>query len=95
MLTWQKLYDLDARKFGIVSIPPIGCCPFQRFIGKTGECVKESNDLAQSFYNATETMLIKMSSQAVGMKYSLGNAYAMTLDIIDNPLVFGKQLIYL
>ncbi|KAJ9172595.1 hypothetical protein P3X46_015812 [Hevea brasiliensis] len=87
----QKLYDLDARKFGIVSIPPIGCCPFQRFIGKTGDCVKELNDLAQSFYNATETTLTKMSSQVVGMKYSLGNAYAMTSDIIDNPFVFGLK----
>ncbi|KAF2306325.1 hypothetical protein GH714_016449 [Hevea brasiliensis] len=85
----QKLYDLGARKFGIVGIPALGCCPFERFIRKTGDCVKELNDLAQAFFNATETILIKLSSQFVAMKNSLGNSYTMTLDIIDNPLVFG------
>lgn len=25
------------------------------------------------------------------MKYSLGNSYDMTMDVIDNPLAFGKH----
>ncbi|XP_021971532.2 GDSL esterase/lipase At2g23540 [Helianthus annuus] len=28
----KNLYSMGARKFGILSIPPIGCCPFARFV---------------------------------------------------------------
>ncbi|XP_065854934.1 GDSL esterase/lipase At5g03820-like [Euphorbia lathyris] len=85
----QYLYDLGARKFGIVSIPPIGCCPFELSLGKSGECVKELNDLAQSFFNLTHNILLNMTSQLEGMKFSLGNAYQITSDFIQNPLLFG------
>ncbi|XP_065854933.1 GDSL esterase/lipase At5g55050-like [Euphorbia lathyris] len=85
----RHLYDLGGRKFGIVSIPPVGCCPFELSLSKSGECVKEMNDLAQSFFNLTHSILLNMTSQLEGMKFSLGNAYKITYDFIHNPLLFG------
>ncbi|RRT38821.1 hypothetical protein B296_00053158 [Ensete ventricosum] len=35
-LTWQALYALGARKYGIVDVPPIGCCPYPRSLNPTG-----------------------------------------------------------
>lgn len=96
----QNLSDLGARKFGIISIPPIGCCPYERALGTTGDCNQELNDLAQAFFNATETLLQNLSCKVEGIKYSLANIYDITYDIIDNPLMAGKHftlcfLIYL
>lgn len=86
----QGLYKLGARKFGIISVAPIGCCPHARVSNTSGVCREELNKLAQSFFISLEDLLLKMSSKLKGMKYSLGNAYAMTMSIIEDPLAFGK-----
>ncbi|XP_059670789.1 GDSL esterase/lipase At5g33370-like [Cornus florida] len=87
----EDLYNLGARKFGIISVPPIGCCPFQRFLKRSedGGCFEELNNLAQAFYDAIRDVLTNFSTEFVEVKYSFGNAYAMTTSIIHNPLTFG------
>ncbi|KAH6767278.1 hypothetical protein C2S52_018261 [Perilla frutescens var. hirtella] len=83
------LYGLGARKFGIISVPPVGCCPFSRLVqlnytGNT-DCFQPMNDFAQAFHLALDGLLINISSQLPGMKYSLGNTYNMTMDVINMP----------
>ncbi|XP_052196413.1 GDSL esterase/lipase At4g28780-like isoform X2 [Diospyros lotus] len=92
----KNLYNLGARKFGIISAPAIGCCPYERYLNQlynngSGGCYDEMNDLAQSFYNLTEIILQEFSSQCSGVVYSLGNAYQATMDAINNPLPFGLK----
>lgn len=86
---WQALYKLGARKFGIISVAPVGCCPYSRLIqlNKTGinDCFHPMNDIAYSFHLALDGLLVNMSSQMQGMKYSLGNTFNMTLDAINAP----------
>ncbi|TKY58336.1 GDSL esterase/lipase [Spatholobus suberectus] len=41
----RKLYELGARKFGILSVAPIGCCPAVSS-ANGGNCVKPLNDFA-------------------------------------------------
>lgn len=90
----QNLYMLGARKFGIISIPPIGCCPNLRASSKkSGDCREDLNKLAQSFFISLKDLLRNMSSKLEGMKYSLGNAYVMTMSILEDPLAFGKHFI--
>ncbi|KAF9682130.1 hypothetical protein SADUNF_Sadunf05G0076200 [Salix dunnii] len=84
----RSLYDLGARRFGIVGVAPIGCCPLERALG-TGECNKEMNGLAQAFFNATEILLLNLTSQVQDMKYSLGNLYEITSEVLDNPQAGG------
>ncbi|KAL3527268.1 hypothetical protein ACH5RR_011924 [Cinchona calisaya] len=84
----QKLYSLGARKFGIVSIPPVGCVPAVR-VYTGGVCLEQLNELAQLFYIYTSELLRNFTSSSRGVKYSLGNAYRMTINIIDNPLSHG------
>ncbi|XP_021819542.1 GDSL esterase/lipase At4g16230-like [Prunus avium] len=85
----EGLYKLGARKFGIISVAPIGCCPHARVSNTSGVCREELNKLAQSFFISLKDLLGKMSSKLKGMKYSLGNAYEMTMSIIEDPLAFG------
>ncbi|KAA8546148.1 hypothetical protein F0562_020958 [Nyssa sinensis] len=84
----KNLFNLGARKFGIISIPPIGCCPSQRVFNATGGCLEDMNNFARAFHSALNTLLSNLSSELQGMKYSLGNAYEMTINIIENPLPF-------
>ncbi|PKI63754.1 hypothetical protein CRG98_015875 [Punica granatum] len=86
----KNLYKLGARKFGIISIPPIGCCPSQRVFNETGGCVEELNDLAKAFHSELTAILKKLNTQPgyEGFIYSLGNAYDMTMDVILNPAPF-------
>ncbi|PRQ47287.1 putative triacylglycerol lipase [Rosa chinensis] len=86
------LYNLGARKFGIISVPPIGCCPAARVGPKSNDssvCVEELNNLASTFLAKTEDLLQKLSSELKGLVYSLGNAYEMTMSILEDPLAFG------
>lgn len=88
----QDLYKLGARKFGIISVPPIGCCPAARAgSNDSSVCVEELNKLAQTFFQQTRDLLHTLSSELKGMKYSLGNAYEMTMSILEDPLAFGKN----
>jgi len=85
----QKLYNLGARKFAIISIPPIGCCPAERVSNTTpgGGCIDAGNEIAQAIYSETQLLLQNLSSQLPDMKYSLGNVYKMTKEIIENPQI--------
>ncbi|PIN10489.1 Triacylglycerol lipase [Handroanthus impetiginosus] len=86
------LYGLGARKFGIISVPPIGCCPSQRLVQKiiTGkdDCFNSTNDFAQTFYSALDNLLHNITSQLPGIKYSLGNSFKMTMDVIANATLY-------
>ncbi|XP_044507144.1 GDSL esterase/lipase At5g55050-like [Mangifera indica] len=84
----RALLNLGARKFGIISVPPIGCCPSQRIYNATGGCLEELNEYARAFHVSMETLMCKLSSEYKDMKYSLGNTYEMTINVIDNPAVF-------
>ncbi|XP_050234504.1 GDSL esterase/lipase At1g71250-like [Mercurialis annua] len=85
----RSLYKLGARKFGIISIPPIGCVPILRTQNATGGCLEGLNDIARYFHSTFSSILIKLSSEYTDMKYSLGNSYEMTINVIDNPSPFG------
>ncbi|CAK8561897.1 unnamed protein product [Lathyrus sativus] len=84
----RKLYELGARKFGILSVPPIGCYPAVTSING-GKCVKALNDFAVAFYKATQTLLQKLSLEFEEFEYSLGNTYAMFKTMLKDPLAFG------
>nr|XP_043623127.1 GDSL esterase/lipase At5g08460-like [Erigeron canadensis] len=85
----NKLYNLGARKFGIISVSPIGCCPSQRIYNATGGCLEIENTLAQIFYSSLDALLKKLTCKLPGMKYALGNSYEMTINVINNPQLFN------
>ncbi|KAD5960778.1 hypothetical protein E3N88_12250 [Mikania micrantha] len=84
----KNLYGMGARKFGIISIPPIGCCPIARSLSPGGACTDETNNLARACHDSFESLLKNMSSTLEGFKYSLANTYNMTMNIITKPVGF-------
>ncbi|KAL8188691.1 hypothetical protein R6Q57_029711 [Mikania cordata] len=83
------LYNLGARKFGIISIPPIGCCPSQRIRNSTGGCLEIENTFARAFHSSLDALLKKLSFKLPDMKYALGNSYEMTINVINHPQLFN------
>ncbi|KAI3804052.1 hypothetical protein L1987_32220 [Smallanthus sonchifolius] len=85
----NALYNLGARKFGIISVPPIGCCPSQRIHNSTGGCMEIENTFARAFHSSLDVLLKKLSFKLPDMKYALGNSYEMTINVIDHPQLFN------
>ncbi|KAF5189149.1 GDSL esterase/lipase [Thalictrum thalictroides] len=86
----RMLYSLGARKFGIVSVPLIGCCPSQRIHNITeGGCLEDMNLYSHMFFLSIEDMLGQLSLELTDIKYSLGNANEMVKDFMDNPLALN------
>ncbi|XP_038982236.1 GDSL esterase/lipase At4g16230-like [Phoenix dactylifera] len=85
----RQLYNLGARKIGVISIPPIGCCPSQRSLNGTSGCLEELNESARAFYMATEAIMKDLSCELKGLKYSLGNAYEMVTNFFRNAPQLG------
>lgn len=87
---------MGARKFGIMGVAPIGCCPYARAINKKegggDACMPLLNDFAQAFYNSTVVLLQELSSELPELKYSFANVYNMTVDMLDNYPSFGKHV---
>ncbi|KAH7574846.1 hypothetical protein JRO89_XS02G0012600 [Xanthoceras sorbifolium] len=85
----RALLDLGARKFGIISVPPIGCCPSQRVYNATGGCLEELNGHARAFHATIGALMNKLSSEYKDMKYSVGNTYEMTINVIENAALLN------
>ncbi|KAJ4829458.1 hypothetical protein Tsubulata_015713 [Turnera subulata] len=84
---FQDLYNLGARKFGIVGIPPIGSTPVTRAnLGFLGQYIV--NLASQRFYDDTKKFMEDFKLE--GMHYSLGNAIAFTNDVIRLPWLYGN-----
>ena len=79
----QNLLELGAVKFGIMSVPAIWCCPYQRSLNETGGCMEGLNTCAQLFHKELEGILQNLSSEYPAMNYSLANSYEMTHSIIN------------
>jgi len=85
----NALYRMGARKFSIVSIPPLGCTPSQRLrrlaqMGTQG-CFDPLNDLSLRSYPMVAAMLRELSDELPGMAYSLGDAFTMVSFVFANP----------
>lgn len=91
IFAWQVLYQLGARKFGIVSVPPVGCCPSQRIRTRTRDCYEQLNNLSKAFYATLKLVLQELRIELPEMRYSLGNGYDMVMAIYDNPAPLSKQ----
>lgn len=88
----QDLFKLGARKFGIIGVPAIGCCPVQRKLSETGGCLEAMNAYSHLFFTSLQVLLKELSSECKGMLYSLGDTYTMTNAIMEKPLPLGNRV---
>ncbi|PNX71158.1 GDSL esterase/lipase 5-like protein, partial [Trifolium pratense] len=85
----QTLYEKGARKFGFLSLSPLGCLPALRAANPDeatkGGCFGAASSLALAHNNALSNVLISLNQVFKGFMYSNSNFYDWLQDKIKNP----------
>lgn len=87
-LYWQRLYDNGGRKFEIVGVGELGCCPVFRLKNKT-ECHVEANYWSTKYNEGLQSMLKEWQSVNEGIIYSYFDTYTAMNDLVQNPASYG------
>ncbi|KAK4587691.1 hypothetical protein RGQ29_018917 [Quercus rubra] len=88
----QVLYEKGGRKFGFLSLSPLGCLPALRALSpkaNEGVCFEEASALAQAHNSALKVILTSLEHILGGFKYSNSNFYDWLQDRINNPSKHG------
>nr|AFK39512.1 unknown [Lotus japonicus] len=85
----QRLYNNGARKFEIVGVAALGCCPAYRAKNKKTECFSEANLLAAKYDEVLQSMLKEWQSEKKDLSYSYFDTYAALQDLIQSPSSYG------
>ncbi|GAB2303364.1 hypothetical protein Dimus_037355 [Dionaea muscipula] len=86
----QRMYDLGARRFAVIGVAPVGCCPSRRRDRAPWECNEEANDCANEFNGRLRSLLEgQFKSKLNGFQYSFLDLYNLILDYIQNPTLYG------
>nr|AFK33602.1 unknown [Medicago truncatula] len=84
----QRLYNNGARKFEIIGVSTIGCCPSLRLKNKT-ECFSEANLMSMKYNEVLQSMLKELKLVNKDLSYSYFDTYAALQDLIQNPKSYG------
>ncbi|XP_062219862.1 GDSL esterase/lipase At5g55050-like [Phragmites australis] len=85
----KALYVLGARKFAVIDVPPIGCCPYPRSLHPLGACIDALNELARGFNKGVKAAMHDLSVSLQGFKYSIGSSHAVVQSIMKHPQRLG------
>ncbi|XP_059456462.1 GDSL esterase/lipase 1-like isoform X2 [Corylus avellana] len=87
----KEIYKEGGRKFGFLSLPPLGCVPFTRALkpGNTGACFEEITALAKLHNAAFLKVLQTLERQLNGFRYSIADVYTAFSERINNPSKYG------
>ncbi|VAI54170.1 unnamed protein product [Triticum turgidum subsp. durum] len=83
------LYNLGARKFAVIDVAPLGCCPYWRSRNPSGECVEPLNRLAKSLNDGIRDLFAGLVREMQGMEYAIGSTYELVSRIVQDPQSAG------
>ncbi|KVI09026.1 GDSL esterase/lipase At2g23540-like [Cynara cardunculus var. scolymus] len=86
-----RLYQLDARKFIIGNVGPIGCIPYQKTINQLNEdeCVALPNQLALRYNSKLKDLIAQMNDNLPGATFVHANVYDLVMELITNYAKYG------
>ncbi|XP_047335729.1 GDSL esterase/lipase At2g23540-like [Impatiens glandulifera] len=87
----MRLYKLDARKFIIGNVGPIGCIPYQKTINqlKENQCVELPNKLAIQYNVRLKNLLKEMNGKMAGAMFVHADVYSLVMELITNYAKYG------
>lgn len=98
VLFWlQRLYQLDARKFIIGNVGPIGCIPYQKTINQLSEdqCVELPNKLALQYNARLKDLLAQLNDNLPGATFVHANVYDLVMELLTNYKQYGNIHTYI
>ncbi|XP_074348227.1 GDSL esterase/lipase At2g23540-like [Apium graveolens] len=89
----SRLYQLDARKFIIGNIAPLGCIPYQKTLNQLGElqCVGLPNKMARHYNAGLKTLVLDLNKTLHGATFVLANVYDLVMEVITNHEKYGFE----
>ncbi|KAI3452078.1 hypothetical protein Pfo_008743 [Paulownia fortunei] len=86
-----RLYQLDARKFVVGNVGPIGCIPYQKTINQLSEaeCVSLPNKLALQYNARLKDLLQELNENLQGATFVHANVYDLVMELITNYAKYG------
>ncbi|KAK4774041.1 hypothetical protein SAY87_029060 [Trapa incisa] len=86
-----RLYQLDARKFVVANVGPIGCIPYQKTINQLNqdECVELPNKMAKQYNIQLKGLLTELTQNLPGSTYVYANVYDLVMELITNYDKYG------
>ncbi|KAJ0980692.1 hypothetical protein J5N97_008947 [Dioscorea zingiberensis] len=86
-----RLYSLDARKFVVGNVGPLGCIPYQKSITRVNEneCVSLPNQLAVQYNAQLRELLADLNKNLPGARFLLANVYDLVMEVITNYKSYG------
>ncbi|KAI3940562.1 hypothetical protein MKW92_036170 [Papaver armeniacum] len=85
----KTIYNLGARKFAVVGLGLVGCCPKLRSNNPTGECNEQANYWAVEYNKAVISLLQELKEELTDIHYSLINTYDIMVDFVQQPAHYG------
>ncbi|XP_059634671.1 GDSL esterase/lipase 5-like [Cornus florida] len=88
----QVLYEKGGRKFGFLSLSPLGCLPSLRALNPKadkGGCFEEACALALAHNNALKAVLTSLEHLFKGFKYCNSDFYNWLYDRMNHPSKYG------
>ncbi|XP_057975463.1 GDSL esterase/lipase EXL3-like [Malania oleifera] len=91
----QELFELGARRIGVVGVPPVGCLPSQRTLagGANRHCAEQYNQAAELFNTKLLALLDFLNKILPQTKVAYADVYSPMLDIIQNPHKSGFEVV--
>ncbi|KAI5319769.1 PREDICTED: GDSL [Prunus dulcis] len=92
---FQELYDLGARRIGILSLPPIGCVPSQRTLngGIDRGCSDNANQAASLFNSKLTAQIDAFNKRLPEARLVYLDIYNTLLSLIQNPSQYGLEVV--
>ncbi|RVX23358.1 GDSL esterase/lipase [Vitis vinifera] len=86
-----RLYKLDARKFVIGNVGPIGCIPYQKTINQLtqNQCVELANKLALQYNGRLKDLLAELNDNLPEATFVHANVYDLVMEVITNYAKYG------
>ncbi|XP_021752335.1 GDSL esterase/lipase At2g23540-like [Chenopodium quinoa] len=86
-----RLYRLDARKFVVANVGPIGCIPYQKTINQLNEneCVDLADKLARQYNAKLKDLLVQLGETLPESTFVYANVYDLVLELITNYRKYG------
>lgn len=86
-----RLYQLDARKFVVSNVGPIGCIPYQKSVNQLqeNECVGLPNKLAQQYNAKLKDLLTQLGKDLPGSIFVHANVYDLVMELVTNYKKYG------
>ncbi|KAG6648416.1 GDSL esterase/lipase EXL1-like isoform X2 [Carya illinoinensis] len=91
----KEIYELGARRIGVLGAPPIGCVPSQRTLagGILRQCSERHNQAAKLFNTKLSSTLDSLNSSLDNSRIVYIDAYNSLLDLIENPQKYGFEFV--